>query len=162
MMNSKLNQLYLMRLFIAIVQKGSFAGAARLLNVAAAKASKDIHYLEVSLDCILLNRSTRTLNITDAGELFLQSALDIVEMHSQMLDNLAMLKNNISSIFWNPSIKIGNAKSKYAPQSVKSSTVGRSLAATPPVIVFRLTPFSPTIQPLEASATSIAKKLDVL
>jgi DNA-binding transcriptional LysR family regulator len=95
-MNSKLNQLYLMKLFIAIVQKGSFAGAARLLDVAAAKASKDIHYLETSLDCILLNRSTRSLNITDAGELFYQSALDIVEMHSQMLDNLAMLKNNIS------------------------------------------------------------------
>lgn len=90
-MNSKLNQLYLMRLFIAIVQKGSFAGAARLLNVAAAKASKDIHYLETSLDCILLNRSTRALNITDAGEVFYRSALDIVEMHSQMLDNLAML-----------------------------------------------------------------------
>ena len=95
-MNSKLNQLYLMRLFIAIVQKGSFAGAARLLDVAAAKASKDIHYLETSLNCMLLNRSTRTLNITDAGEVFYQSALDIVEMHSQMLDNLAMLKNKIS------------------------------------------------------------------
>lgn len=96
MMNSKLNQLYLMKLFIAIVQKGSFAGAARLLNVAAAKASKDIQFLETSLDCILLNRSTRSLNITDAGEVFYQSALDIAEMHSQMLDNLAMLKNKIS------------------------------------------------------------------
>lgn len=96
MLNSKLNQLYLMKLFIAIVQKGSFAGASRLLNVAAAKASKDIHFLETSLDSVLLNRSTRSLNITDAGEVFYQSALDMVEMHSQMLDNLAMLKNRIS------------------------------------------------------------------
>jgi DNA-binding transcriptional LysR family regulator len=81
-MKSKLNQLYLMNLFIAIVQKGSFAGAARALDVAAAKASKDIQYLETSLDSILLSRSTRSLSITDAGELFYQSALDIVEMHS--------------------------------------------------------------------------------
>ena len=95
-MKSKLNQLYLMNLFIAIVQKGSFTGAARALDVAAAKASKDIQYLETSLDSILLSRSTRSLSITDAGELFYQSALDIVEMHSQMLDNLAMLKSNIS------------------------------------------------------------------
>ncbi len=95
-MNSKLNQLYLMELFIAIVQKGSFAEAARALKVAAAKASKDINYLETSLNCILLNRSTRSLNVTDAGELFYKSALDIMEMHSQMLDNLAMLKTNIS------------------------------------------------------------------
>ena len=94
-MNSKLNQLYLMKLFIAIVQKGSFAEAARLLGVAAAKASKDIHYLEMSLQCLLLNRSTRSLNMTDAGELYYQSALEIVEMHSQMLDNLAMIKSNI-------------------------------------------------------------------
>ena len=95
-MKSKLNQLYLMKLFIAIVQKGSFAGGARSIDVAAAKASKDISYLESSLDTILLSRSTRTLNITDAGELFYQSALDIVEMHSQMIDNLAMLKTTIS------------------------------------------------------------------
>jgi len=95
-MTSKLNQLYLMELFIAIVQKGSFSGAAKLLNVAAAKASKDIHYLEASLDCMLLNRTTRALNVTDAGEIYYQSALDIVEMQSQMRDNLAILKNNIS------------------------------------------------------------------
>jgi len=95
-MNSKLNQFYLMKLFIAIVQKGSFAEGARTLNVAAAKASKDISYLETSLESTLLSRSTRSLNITDAGEIFYQSALDIVEMHSQMLDNLAMIKSNIS------------------------------------------------------------------
>ncbi len=95
-MSSKLNQLYLMKLFIEIVKKGSFSAAARTLEIAPAKASKDIHYLEESLDCILLNRSTRSLNITDAGELFYQSALEIVEMHSQMIDNLAILKSNIS------------------------------------------------------------------
>ncbi len=95
-MKSKLNQLYLMKLFIAIVQKGSFAGGAKLVDVAAAKASKDINYLETSLGTTLLSRSTRALNITDAGELFYQSALDIVEMHSQMIDNLAMLKTTIS------------------------------------------------------------------
>jgi len=95
-MNSKLNQLYLMKLFIAIIQKGSFVEGARTLNVAAAKASKDISYLETTLESTLLSRSTRSLNITDAGELFYQSALEIVEMHSQMLDNLAMLKSTIS------------------------------------------------------------------
>lgn len=85
-----------MKLFIAIVQQGSFASAAKLLDVAPAKASKDIHYLETSLDSLLLHRSTRSLNLTDAGEVFYRSALDIVEMHSQMLDNLAMLKTTIS------------------------------------------------------------------
>jgi len=95
-MQSKLNQIYLMKLYIAIVQKGTFAEAARALNVAAAKASKDVLYLEESLNCVLLNRSTRSLSVTDAGELYYQSALDIIEMHSQLLDNLAMLKNTIA------------------------------------------------------------------
>jgi DNA-binding transcriptional LysR family regulator len=48
---------------------------------------------------IVLSRSMRSLSITDAGELFYQSALDIVEMHSQMLDYLAMLNSNISGEF---------------------------------------------------------------
>jgi len=95
-MQSKLNQIYLMKLYIAIVQKGTFSEAARALNVAAAKASKDVQYLEESLNCVLLNRSTRSLSVTDAGELYYQSALDIIEMHSQLLDNLAMLKNTIA------------------------------------------------------------------
>lgn len=94
-MTHKLNHLYLMQLFVAIVQSNSFSGAAKKLKVAATKASKDIKYLEQSLDCKLLNRTTRSVNVTDVGEMYYKSALEILEMHSQMIDNIKMTKNTI-------------------------------------------------------------------
>jgi DNA-binding transcriptional LysR family regulator len=84
-----------MQLFVAIVQNHSFSGAAKQLKVAATKASKDIKYLEKSLDCKLLNRSTRSINVTDVGEMYYNSAVEILEMHSQMIDNIKMTKNTI-------------------------------------------------------------------
>lgn len=84
-----------MKLYVAIVQNSSFTGAAKQLKVAATKASKDINYLEKSLDCKLLNRSTRSISMTDIGEMYYKSALEILEMHSQMIDNIKIIKNTI-------------------------------------------------------------------
>lgn len=94
-MKHKLNHIYLMKLFVAIVQNNSFSGAAKILKIAASKASKDIKYLEKSLDCKLLNRSTRSVNVTDVGGMYYRSAVEILEMHSQMIDNIKMSKNTI-------------------------------------------------------------------
>jgi len=94
-MTHKLNQIHLMKLFVAIVQNNSFTAASKQLNITATKASKDINYLESSLDCKLLHRSTRSINVTDAGEMYYKSVLEILEMHSEMIDKLKMIKNTI-------------------------------------------------------------------
>ncbi|NQZ83530.1 MAG: LysR family transcriptional regulator [Colwellia sp.] len=95
-MTHKLNHLYLMELFVAIVQHGSFTGAAKQLGITATKASKDVQYLEKSINTILLNRTTRSIHLTDAGEVYLNSALDILELHSQMIDNIDVMKTSLS------------------------------------------------------------------
>jgi len=95
-MTHKLNHLYLMELFVAIVRHGSFSGAAKQLQITATKASKDIQYLEKSINTILLNRTTRAIHITDSGEVYLRSALDILELHSQMIDNIDVMKTSLS------------------------------------------------------------------
>ncbi len=95
-MTHKLNHLYLMELFVAIVHHGSFSGAAKQLNITPTKASKDIQYLEKSINTVLLNRTTRAIHITDSGEVYLTSALEILELHSQMIDNIDVMKTSLS------------------------------------------------------------------
>ena len=56
--------------FVRAVDSGSIAGAARLLNISAAAASQNIARLEKSLGVRLLTRTTRSLALTDAGEVY--------------------------------------------------------------------------------------------
>lgn len=60
--------------FINAADAGSFAGAARALGISSAAVSKNIAGLEKSLGVRLMNRTTRTLNLTEEGETFLREA----------------------------------------------------------------------------------------
>jgi len=95
-MTHKLDHMHLMRLFVAINQHGSFASAAAHLNITATKASKDIRYLEESLETNLLHRTTRSLQLTDSGEVFFNKALEILELHGQLLDSINTMKTSLS------------------------------------------------------------------
>ncbi|MEH6446301.1 MAG: LysR family transcriptional regulator [Oceanospirillaceae bacterium] len=92
----KLDHIHLMRLFILVVQHASFSKAANQLRITATKASKDIRHLEKSLQTTLLNRTTRSVNMTDAGVIFYNSSLQILEIHQKMLDSMQSLKCNLS------------------------------------------------------------------
>lgn len=54
-------------IFDAVVEAGSFTAAAHRLNVAKAKVSVHIARLEQQLGTALFTRTTRRLNLTDAG-----------------------------------------------------------------------------------------------
>ena len=62
--------------FLTVVDTGSFSSAANLLNQQVAKVSRAVTRLEDGLDVTLLNRTTRRLELTEEGELFLQYARD--------------------------------------------------------------------------------------
>lgn len=96
MSNHKLDHLHLMRLLVAIVQFNSFSKAAEHLSITATKASKDIRHLEESLQVTLLNRTTRSVNLTDSGEQYYAYALQILQLHQQMLDSILNLKTTLS------------------------------------------------------------------
>ena len=55
------------RLFVAVVETGSFAAAARRLGISSGQASKLISRLEEMLNVQLLSRTTRALALTEAG-----------------------------------------------------------------------------------------------
>ncbi len=60
--------------FIHVADAGSFAGGARALGISSAAVSKNIAGLEKSLGVRLMNRTTRTLHLTEEGETFLRRA----------------------------------------------------------------------------------------
>jgi len=65
--------------FARVVKAGSFAGAARRLNVTSSVASKHVAKLEQALGVRLLNRSTRKLSLTEAGAAYYEHCARIVD-----------------------------------------------------------------------------------
>jgi DNA-binding transcriptional LysR family regulator len=75
-----------MRTLIAVVREESFSGAARHLGMSPQLVSKYVARLEEQLGVRLLNRSTRRLNLTEAGRAYAdrcrQILADVDELES--------------------------------------------------------------------------------
>jgi DNA-binding transcriptional LysR family regulator len=69
-----------MRVFAAVVETGSFAGAAEKLDLSRGMATRYIAQLESHLKLRLLNRTTRRLSLTEAGADYHQRALQVLGM----------------------------------------------------------------------------------
>ncbi|TCK84338.1 LysR family transcriptional regulator [Paraburkholderia sp. BL9I2N2] len=67
-----------MRVFTRVVQAGSFTAAAESLNSTTGAMSRAVSELEAHLRTRLLNRSTRRLALTPAGEQYLQRCQQIL------------------------------------------------------------------------------------
>ncbi|GHC92664.1 LysR family transcriptional regulator [Pseudorhodoferax aquiterrae] len=74
-----MDELKTMRTFVKVVDEGSFAGAARALNVANSVVTRAVAELEESLKSRLLNRTTRALSLTDVGAQYLERVRSILE-----------------------------------------------------------------------------------
>jgi DNA-binding transcriptional LysR family regulator len=60
--------------FVQAADAGSFAAGARALGISSAAVSKNIAGLEKALGVRLMNRTTRSLNLTEEGDAFLRQA----------------------------------------------------------------------------------------
>ena len=67
-----MDQLRAMRVFATVVEAGSFVRAAERLDIAPAVATRQIAELESALGARLLNRTTRRIALTQAGERYLE------------------------------------------------------------------------------------------
>lgn len=65
--------------FVASVEGGSFTAAAERLHLTSSAVSKSVARLEARLGSRLLERTTRRLQLTDAGEAYYQTCLRIME-----------------------------------------------------------------------------------
>ena len=66
-----MDRLHSMRVFARVVDEGSFAAAARKLDLSAAVVTRLVADLEGHLGARLMNRTTRHLSLTDIGEAYL-------------------------------------------------------------------------------------------
>jgi DNA-binding transcriptional LysR family regulator len=67
-----------MKVFVAVVDGGSFAAAANRLDTSRAMASKQVQNLEEHLGTRLLNRTTRKLSLTETGRGFYERCVQII------------------------------------------------------------------------------------
>lgn len=67
-----------MRTLVTVAKLGSFSAAAKELGVTPGMTSKQVKQLEDELDARLLHRTTRGVSLTDAGELYVGHAVDIL------------------------------------------------------------------------------------
>ncbi|WP_323018375.1 LysR substrate-binding domain-containing protein [Castellaniella sp.] len=68
-----------MRYFAEVVEHGSFVGAARALDLPTSRLSRRISQLETNLGVRLLNRTTRKLSLTLAGEQYVRHCVAVRE-----------------------------------------------------------------------------------
>jgi DNA-binding transcriptional LysR family regulator len=77
-MMSMMDTLQSMRVFVRVVEAGSYTGAAQILNTTTAYTSRSVSDLEAHLRTRLLNRTTRRIALTEAGERYLQRCEQIL------------------------------------------------------------------------------------
>lgn len=75
--------------FVQAADAGSFAAAARSLGISPAAVSKNVASLEHALGVRLMNRTTRTLSLTDEGAVFLKQARLALDALDSAVDSLA-------------------------------------------------------------------------
>ncbi|SEM92319.1 DNA-binding transcriptional regulator, LysR family [Pseudomonas sp. ok272] len=72
-----------LRVFVRVVDCGSFTAAADALDLSTAQVSRLVADLEQHVQARLLQRTTRRLSLTEAGERFLLRARQILEQMEQ-------------------------------------------------------------------------------
>ena len=70
----------LIKTFQEVTAHGSFSRAATRLDMSKASVSKYVAELERRFGVRLLNRSTRSVSLTDAGALLLQRSTPVMDM----------------------------------------------------------------------------------
>jgi DNA-binding transcriptional LysR family regulator len=91
-----MNQLQAMRVFIRVVDLASFGLAAKQLGMSAAAVTRSISMLEAHLNIRLLNRSARSLAMTEEGHEYLAACKSIVDQLDEMESNLVRSSRELS------------------------------------------------------------------
>ncbi|HGY1042502.1 TPA: LysR family transcriptional regulator [Aeromonas salmonicida subsp. salmonicida] len=121
----------MMGLFATVVEQGSFTGAAEALGMPKSSVSQKISRLETQLGVRLLQRTTRRLNLTPQGEIYVEQCQALLALARSA--NLAMARLRAA-----PAGRVRIT----APEATGTLLLGRILAefrALYPEVVLELT-----------------------
>lgn len=68
-----------MKTFMAVIDSGSISAAAQLLSITVSAVSRSVSRLESKLETTLINRTTRKLDVTNEGAVYLEKVRQILE-----------------------------------------------------------------------------------
>jgi DNA-binding transcriptional LysR family regulator len=88
-LNLKMNHLQAMRVFVKVAENGSFGRAAASLDLSNAVVSRYVALLETHLNTRLVNRTTRSLSLTEAGIAYAHGC-------RQTLEQLEAMESSVS------------------------------------------------------------------
>jgi DNA-binding transcriptional LysR family regulator len=93
-----MNQLQAMRVFVRVVELSSFSVAGRQLGMSAAAVTRSVSMLEAHLNMRLLNRSTRSLSLTETGRLYLEGCRAVIDKFDEVESELLRATCNPSGM----------------------------------------------------------------
>jgi DNA-binding transcriptional LysR family regulator len=88
-----MRRLSAMQMFVRVVETGSFSAVAHQMNTTQPTISKRIAELERELGGKLLNRSTRSLRLTEVGSVYYESCLNILYEIEQAEHNVSQAQS---------------------------------------------------------------------
>lgn len=83
------------KMFVSTVENKGFSAAARQLGVATSSVSRMIDALEAELETALLNRTTRLVTVTDAGEAYYSKVRQLID---DMAEADSLVRDNTEEI----------------------------------------------------------------
>lgn len=82
-----------METFVAVAKQKSFTGGAKVLGISTKLASKYVAQLESKLGTQLLNRTTRSVTMTDTGSVYFERCVAILDQYNE-LEGLIQVKQS--------------------------------------------------------------------
>lgn len=101
-----------LREFVSVVEQGGFSAAARKLDVSTSFVSRQVNQLENRLDVRLLQRTTRSVNLTEMGKLYYERSREILDQLEALDSEMADLQDKPKGL-----VRI-TAAGEYAEQFV--------------------------------------------
>ena len=100
--------------FSALARAGSLSGAGRELGISTAAVSKHLAQMEERIGVPLVNRTTRRMNLTPEGEVYLQHARRIVGEVDELEEALGLAKATPNGLL-RVNATLGFGRSHVAP-----------------------------------------------
>lgn len=101
-----------LREFVSVVEQGGFSAAARNLNVSTSFVSRQVNQLENRLNVRLLQRTTRTVSLTEMGRIYYDRSREILDQLEALDSEMADLQDKPKGL-----VRI-TAAGEYAEQFV--------------------------------------------
>ncbi|MDX9917611.1 MAG: selenium metabolism-associated LysR family transcriptional regulator [Gudongella sp.] len=84
--------------FLSVVKHRNFSKAAKELYLTQPTISNNIQNLERELDAVLLDRKSKTITLTDAGQIFYQYAQEIINLREHAKHSIAGYSDQIDGL----------------------------------------------------------------